>query len=104
MAEPLYPAVRGGIASSPALVSPRIRLSLTFEPNARILLAKQIERQVFRMFRHVFSVSALALIVGCNGTNPFFDTAASTPDVIGDVELPPEVEQPPTATPGSILR
>lgn len=56
------------------------------------------------MFRHVFSVSALALIVGCNGTNPFFDTAASTPDVIGDVELPPEVEQPPTATPGSILR
>lgn len=56
------------------------------------------------MFRHVFTVSALALVIGCNGTNPFFDTDASTPDVIGDVELPPEVEQPPTATPGSILR
>lgn len=56
------------------------------------------------MFRHVFSVSALALIVGCNGTNPFFDTEASIPDVIGDVELPPEAELPPTATTGSILR
>jgi len=77
---------------------------LTFAPNTRILLAKKIERQVHRMFRHVFTVSALALVIGCNGTNPFFDTDASTPDVIGDVELPPEVEQPPTATPGSILR
>jgi len=56
------------------------------------------------MFRHVFSVSALALVIGCNGTNPFFDTDTSIPDVIGDVELPPEVKQPPTATPGSILR
>ena len=56
------------------------------------------------MFRHVFSVSALALVIGCNGTNPFFDTEASIPDVIGDVELPPEAELPPTATTGSILR
>lgn len=56
------------------------------------------------MFRHVFSVSALALIIGLNGTNPFFDTEASIPGVIGDVELPPEAELPPTATTGSILR
>lgn len=78
MAEPLYPAVRGRFAAYTAIVSPVFWLSLTFEPNA--------------------------LIIGCNGTNPFFDTETSIPDVIGDVELPPEVVLPPDATPGSILR
>jgi len=43
------------------------------------------------MFHHVFSVSALQLVIGCNGTNPFFDNDSSIHDVIGDVELPPEV-------------